>query len=107
MPVPIGHYASSWHTCWVLALPYYHEALTWVTGPIPQNPTCRPVKVVKVDVEAYDAEHQSAVPVIPDHGMMPEVIPKPQLDGQRADAEAGAEADNESSGDSADDGDDD
>ncbi|KAK0623187.1 hypothetical protein B0T14DRAFT_167269 [Immersiella caudata] len=52
MPELTGRDADSWYACWVMAIPYYYEALAWVTGPAPQNPTCRPVKVTKVDVEA-------------------------------------------------------
>ncbi|KAK4455933.1 hypothetical protein QBC34DRAFT_388366 [Podospora aff. communis PSN243] len=83
LPIPISYDdASRWYTCWVLSIPYYYEALAWVTGLVPRNPTCRSVKVVTVDAVAYHAQNQSAAPVIPDPGMMPEVIPKPGLDGQ-------------------------
>ncbi|KAK0646228.1 hypothetical protein B0T16DRAFT_510278 [Cercophora newfieldiana] len=51
-PDPTGVDASSWYTCWVLAGSYYYNALAWVTGGIPSNPTCRPVRVVKVDVQS-------------------------------------------------------
>jgi len=52
MPELAGRDAESWYTCWVMMFPYYYQALAWVTGPAPQNPTCRPVKVTRVDVKA-------------------------------------------------------
>jgi len=51
-PNPAGRDASNWYTCYVLAGSYYYNALAWVSAGIPSNPTCRPVKVVKVDVQA-------------------------------------------------------
>lgn len=51
-PQPEGRDASNWYTCYVYAGSYYYNALAWVTGGIPNNPTCHPVKVVREDVKA-------------------------------------------------------
>ena len=41
---------GTWHICWLLAGGYYYHALAWVSSGTPQNPTCQPVSVLRVDV---------------------------------------------------------
>ncbi|KAK0711446.1 hypothetical protein B0H67DRAFT_493059 [Lasiosphaeris hirsuta] len=43
---------TNWNVCWVLAGSYYYNALAWVTGGAPHNPTCEAVSVVKVEPSA-------------------------------------------------------
>jgi len=41
--------STNWHSCWALVgSGYYYNVLAWVTGGLPRNPTCQPVKVFQV-----------------------------------------------------------
>lgn len=41
--------STNWHSCWTLVgSGYYYNVLAWVTGGLPRNPTCQPVKVFQV-----------------------------------------------------------
>ncbi|KAI8274215.1 hypothetical protein K4K60_009924 [Colletotrichum sp. SAR11_57] len=39
-----------WHVCWTFVGNYYYQALVWVTGGAPVNPTCQEVRVFREEV---------------------------------------------------------
>jgi len=51
-PNNVGINSQKWHVCWTMAYSYYYNVLGWVTGGLPQNPTCQSVGVMKVDITA-------------------------------------------------------
>ncbi|KAF3769896.1 hypothetical protein M406DRAFT_354167 [Cryphonectria parasitica EP155] len=36
-----------WYACWTFDLAYYYQTLAWVTGGVPNNPTCVAVNVTR------------------------------------------------------------
>ncbi|KAK3375346.1 hypothetical protein B0H63DRAFT_372113, partial [Podospora didyma] len=56
-PNGLGSYQlTNWHACWLFAGTYYYNALAWVAGGVPHNPTCQPVGVVREDLVLETSE---------------------------------------------------